>query len=194
MRTIVAAVSMIAVLGLTAPAANAALIKIEGELGTINTALPPVNISGGDDVEVDDFLDIGEGFVSFTFVATETFLVDSVAITVNGRLLDLPNLSTTYALNATTITPATSFFQSPFPGATPTTRGIGFENIDPFSMSSGDEFVLTFNENDTFIGPMNLDVSFSTLTTPIPLPAALPLLSVGLGGLMLLGRRRRQAS
>ena len=60
-------------------------------------------------------------------------------------------------------------------------------NYSEFSFTVGSPLYL--NVSWTQMKP-NVDLAF-TATTPVPLPAALPLLAAGLGGLALVARRRR---
>lgn len=132
---------------------------------------------------------INDDFVTYTFEAVgERFLVGPITAIVNpGNLVDWQRVDVT--LMPPSGPDETDLFAGiPISG----TEIIGIKTFSGFIVEAGEEFTVTIQRIADFEGlGMNTNVLFDVELLPIPLPAALPLLAAGMGGLVVLRLRRR---
>jgi hypothetical protein len=112
--------------------------------------------------------------------------VESATLSAQGEVIDVQSISNNFA-GFGTVLPSSNLMEtgnSAFASYDLTTdigpiTGPGFFDLAPFATSSGTFGLLSLG-----------DTTFTATTTPVP--AALPLFATGIGGLGLLGWRRKR--
>lgn len=119
--------------------------------------------------------------VTFSFDAASQLSVTGISVSGTGKLADLAKITYTLSTLAGTYT----FALTDVPFSTADSGTGGFAGFD---MAAGQIESITFSTTGTLSD--NVTLGATVLTAPIPVPAALPLMLGGLGGLVALGRRK----
>lgn len=142
-------------------------------------SITAVDLAGDEFVTVTEVLAPGDT-AQFTFTALADLTVSNIAIagTGNNGGIDLGNVEFGFTSATTQVFSSITTF-----GSTASAIAV----LGGFSMIAGDVFTIFWE--DGVSAPVGLTASFSTTTTAVPVPAALPMLA---GGLALLGMARRK--
>lgn len=170
----------VAALALVPVAGSAAIVQIAGP-GT--PALPPAASPVNEPISAPvpylfSFIATGTDDKLFTLTADAPMIVNGIVFSSTGSLANVNKTSFSFDGGA----PVT------FSGIGSPTFANAFEFISPFSLASGEAFTFQLFANG-LTSNTNLSVYFET--TPIPVPAALPLLLAGVAALGVASRKKR---
>ena len=190
-KTSIAAAAL--ALALVAPAAHASLVSVP--VGGIGASIAGVDFGYGDYV-FDNFSDAGgddiNAQVIFTNTASGDVMVDDFSINGNGLVADLAKYTATLyagAYDGTGIAPAVigTFVIAADGGLAATGSDSYALTFADFTVGAGESFTLSWT---TSVATAATNFVSYTFTTPVPVPAALPLLLTALGGVAVLRGRK----
>jgi len=177
MKKLLAAATLAATL-IVGSAASAAVVVWNPSSVTPAGALliTPVDIGVGEFVNVTEILTPGDT-ARFVFTALEALRIDGISVAATGEINELQQ--TLFGFTFPASIQFTNFF-----GTATSASAVG--TLPGFSMAAGDMFTIFWR--DGIVTPVGVSTFFQT--TPIPVPAALPLLAGGIAALGLLRRRQ----
>lgn len=179
-KILTVAISMLAAMTISA---NATSIIVGPTTGGASSP-PTVLFGAGDNVLFIEGFETGEGLIEMSFEATEAVKLVNLGISLlGGSLADLAKIDISLSTGAPVVAPSASIS----PDGTAAFGGGFFEN---FVMNAGEVVTLSWDETASLDETVSISFRFAALAA-IPVPAALPLLLGGLGGLAMLKRRKK---
>jgi hypothetical protein len=163
--------------------ASAAVVIFTPAAGPSPSAPPPIvesfDLTGGQLVTAAEVL-LPDQTASYTFKALNSLTVSDIAFGGTGNNAGADLGSVTFGLTS----PPTNSFSSIVVSGT-SSAGTSF--LPGFTVAGGDSFTIFYA--DGISAPVSVDFSFST--TPVPVPAALPLLIGGVAALGAVARKKK---